>query len=465
MKSRSRRRWGIGDAGIATWAALGAVVFGAGCLQPGAARELTRSHAQSRAAAQERWDEMRGGARLQVAKRHLQARRYKDAERELELVIASTPDQADAYLLSARLWLELGELAKAHQAVESARACSSDAEIDFVAGIVAQRYDDSAAALAHYGRATAKAALVSDYLLAYAEMLIAEDLHLEALELLDTRMRDFDRNAPMRTLAARVLRQLGLRGPALQRAREAVRLTDAKDPGAVADLGSILVWTGRFDEAIELLEPIVAPGTDLERSPDADRRDDTDRVFYTGVLYDLARAYLGAGRHWDAMAAVATLIETRPNDPAPRILLARAALLAGRLDAADDAISAAGQGTGSLLEVHLLDAYVALQRGDVPAAAAAAQRAVDLNGRSPDAYCLVGQAAEAMGDRESARRAYLQATQIDPGSQLGRSLLRNLTTRARRADDNGPASRQADRNLITSNARASGVNGEVETGQ
>ncbi|MCZ6699228.1 MAG: hypothetical protein O7D94_09890, partial [Planctomycetota bacterium] len=123
------------------------LVVCAGCEVPKTGRALLSDQKEARVDARKRWDDMRGSARLQVAERHFVAGRYDETEKELDIIHAAAPNHAEPYRLAARLWLEKGELARARDAVTRAAALSDEPEIDFLAGIVAERYDDPALAL------------------------------------------------------------------------------------------------------------------------------------------------------------------------------------------------------------------------------------------------------------------------------------------------------------------------------
>ena len=54
------------------------------------------------------------------------------------------------------------------------------------------------------------------------------------------------------------------------------------------------------------------------------------------------------------------------------------------------------------------------------------RRVLEYDDRIIDAYCLLGQSAEAMGEVDQAYKAYTDALAIDPQSELVRSLLHAL---------------------------------------
>ncbi|MCZ6682107.1 MAG: hypothetical protein O7B26_02915 [Planctomycetota bacterium] len=425
-----------------SWATCGLVLC-AGCEIPKSGLALLSDQKEARVDARKRWDDMRGSARLQVAERHFVAGRYDETEKELDIIHAAAPNHAEPYRLAARLWLEKGELARARDAVTRAAALSDEPEIDFLAGIVAERYDDPALALQRYETASTNAPRVVDYLLARIEMLLTLGREIEALALAEAGIRDFDANVGLQTLAAQIHRALGLRSPTIERAREAVRLSD-DEPSAVAELASSLVWAGRNVEAIELLRPIVPPAVvpkdSLEHSPQD--RDQAEELPPADILLYLGRAYLQDKQPVEAMQVFRRLATERPTHTLAWSFYARAAVMAGELQSAAEALEIARVENPSA-EVYLLSAFAACRLEDFEGTNEFARRVLEYDDRIIDAYCLLGQSAEAMGEVDQAYKAYADALAIDPQSELVRSLLHALAE-YRRYYPIGPATDNED---------------------
>jgi len=385
-----------------------------------------------RAGAQQHWDEVRGGIQLQLAENQFRAGRLDDAEKTLEQALLLAPNNAKAHLLVARLHLERGDLAKARTAVEQSLVLSpGEAESEYVAGIVAERYGDLAAALDYYAAAATVSPQTAPYIIAEAETLAALDRPIDALELIESRIGDFDGNAPMRMLAAHLHQTLGLRAPAADYAREAIRIQE-DDASLVAEAGRILVWAGQYDEAVSVLRPMVDKALATGASA-------AETTYFAGplapsVLRDLATAYM-AKRQWrEAQWAVKLVMARDENDVAAWCLYIKSALMLNDSDAAGEAVRLLLANNQPSAETLLLAAYVNLRRGFPEEALDAATKATQANEGLFPAYCLLGQACEALGRKDQAENAYGKAAFLEPDSPVAEALLRRL----RQTDGVGP---------------------------
>ncbi len=367
-----------------------------------------------KAQAKKRWEAVRGSVKLQLAEEHLKAGRLDDAQRALEEAMAMCPNDPKAYVLTTRLRLEQGQLAEAREAITvAAQLNDNDPEIPYFAGLVAQRYGDLESAFEHYSAACAAAPQVAEYVLAQAETLVNLDRPVEALELLQSRLNDFDRNVPMRMLAARICRILGLRGPAIAFAREAVRIGD-DDPRLAAELGLMLVWAERYREAIAVLIPAIDRLRESPAKPSNPKNAESESTPSPSVVRALARAYVETGQGAKALDVLKPVLAANSDDLIAWTLCARASLLMGDLNLSNEALQRV-QGKGpATAEMHVLTAYTALRRGDFARARNEAASALKLDGRLAMAHCVAGEAAEALGEREEAIASYEAALEIDP---------------------------------------------------
>ncbi len=380
-----------------------------------------------KADAQKQWDAMRGNVKLQLAENQLHSGRLDEAEKTLEQAIGMSPKSSRSYLLMAKLELERGELAKAREAIEIASSLpGNDAEVEYVAGIVAQRYGDPSKALGHYTYAAIAAPQSVSNTLARAEMLVSLGRTIEALEVINERIADFDGNLPIRMLAARLNRMLSLRGPTIAWCREALRLSQ-DDPYATAELGEMLVWAGQYEEAIGILRPLVETEPASEHLFDDTVRPEIGGVVTPSVLRALARSYLATEQWLPAKQAAKPLMARNKQDVASWCIFARAAMESGDVAGAWEALRIVHSHNPATAETRLLAAHIALVRGDNTAALEAADEAVELDASFVLAYCIMGQALEALGESDRAREAYSKAAALDPMSPVAQSLLCEVT--------------------------------------
>ncbi len=393
----------------------GLLVFGCAEGMSGIFAEHVAENRKARA--KEQWESMRAGVKIQLAENHLNAGRMEEASKAIDEAIAMDPDCVKAYMLATRIEIERGELSRARDSVHTAMSYAyDDPEVRYRAGMVAERYDDLQGALEHYATASEAAPFVAEYVLARVEMLAALARDIDAIELLESRMSDFDGNAPMRALAAYVCRRLGLRGPAVDYGREALRLCP-EDRSMKAELADTLVWAEEFDEAIRVLESLL---NDTPSEPDAaDPSEASLRV-------RLATAYLGKGRHKDATACLRPLIASDPANATAICLYARAAFESGDYrDAAKSIVSLHDNGRVTPESLMLL-MLTQQQQGDNAAALTTVRKLIRIEGETATGYCLLGRALEQVGKKSEAREAYLAALRIDPTCAPARTLLARI---------------------------------------
>ncbi|HKQ50602.1 MAG TPA: tetratricopeptide repeat protein [Phycisphaerae bacterium] len=374
-----------------------------------------------KAQAKARWEAVRGSVKLQLAEEHLKSGRLVEAERSLEEALALCPNDAKAFVVATRLRLEQGRLAEAREAITVAAALSdNDPEIPYFAGLVAQRYGDLESACEYFSAASRTSPHVATYVLSQAETLVNLDRPVEALELLQSRMNDFDRDVAMRMLAARISRILGLRGPAVAYCREALRISN-ESPLLSAELGMMLVWAEQFHDAIAVLAPLV----ERKGAARGSEKDPGEKPAASAARA-LARAYLETDQGVKAIEVLRSVLEANPEDTVAWSLCARAALMVGRLETLDEALSKIEAQGAATAETRMMTGFAALRRGDFVRARNEAAGALILDARLTLAHYLAGQAAEAMGELDAARASYEAVLEIDPDSTIARRRIDGL---------------------------------------
>ncbi|MBX3396251.1 MAG: tetratricopeptide repeat protein [Phycisphaerae bacterium] len=363
---------------------------------------------QPREKSVQRWNGVRGDVTLRLAEQHFSAGRLVEAEATLNKVMAMSPESAEVFKFAARLYLERGQLAKAKESVVAAiHAPGADAECEYLAGIIEERYGELDAALSHYVNALNQKPNTPEYVLATAELYIATDDPHRALELLLTRVKDFDDFPTMSVLAAQVCRMLGLTDDAVNFCRQA--LPDFTDDAAVrAELGTILAWAGRHSEAIQALQPIV------DRSVGRGRKShtpsgDAKQPIPASVRRVLADSYLALGRGNEARRILRTVMADDSADAHAWTLFCRSAINDGELRIADEAIQTFNRRSAPTAETVLLEGYVSLLRGRPEMAQKLAERAIAMDASLEEARLLCAEALRTMGAFDAARRVCREA--------------------------------------------------------
>lgn len=374
--------------------------------------------------AKKRWDGVRGNVTLQLAQQHFKAGRLADAETVISKVRAMSPDNVEVHKLAARVYIELGQLSKAQEAIgEASRLPARDAEVAYLAGIVAERYGRLDEALSQYLAAQAMSDSTPEYLLAAAEMYIALDQPIQAMELLETRVRDFDGFGAVTALAAKVAQLLGRTDQAVNYCREALH-DHEEDSLTLAEIGSILVWAGRYGEAIQVLQPMVDRLGVKATSPTSKHSRSAPPP---SVLRLLAEAYAGIERYDDAMRILRTVMAGDPADIHAWCFFCRLAILDGDYAAADEAIRKFNTRNQPTCETLLLEGFVALKRGQGEQAHRAAESAIKIDPKSEAAHLLAAESLRSMGAVRDAREACRKALANVPDSPAALAMLAALS--------------------------------------
>lgn len=354
----------------------------------------------------QRWNDVRARLKAQLAADSLAKGRLDAAERHVAEAIGLSPDDPSAHVLRAKILLERGQTAAAAEALDRAvERGGDDAQIDYLYGLIAQRYGHFDVALAWYQRAFERDPHQAHYVVAMAEMLVAADRASEALELVRARWTDFEDNVAIRALAGDIYIMLGRYEEAAQAYRVAVQASP-NDPHLAVRLGTCLARSGSHLEAREVLSAAVEKMDPVPGS----------------VLIELGRCHLAMNELIEARAAFRGATEINPDQPRGWSWLARTAIEADDLLTARRAAAQAARLAPDSTEYAMLLGYVCWRQQDHSQAIRALEGVVR---RAPDealAWRLLARAREASGDIEAARECYEHLLTLHPEDQWTRQL-------------------------------------------
>lgn len=360
----------------------------------------------SKVEAKGRWNQVRAKLKLQLANESYTGGQLDAAQKNLEEAIALDPTAGDGYVLQCKLLLAKGQTAAASAALDEAlRRGADNAETDYLSGLISQRYDRFEDALSWYQRASQRDAMSAHYVAASAEMLVQLGRPSEALQLVRSRMTDFDQNATLRALAGGIHMMLGEYERAADAYRDASRISPG-DGHLKAQLGVALTLAKNYEEAETVL---VAATTSDE--PQA------------GVLSALGRCRLALNR---AEAAKADLRKATDADPANMqnwVLLAQAGVRSKDLLTARRAAGQAVQLAPNDCEARLLLGYVCYAQRDYPAAITALRQVVDASPNDTLAMRLLCQSHDAIGRPEEAKSLARRALTVNADCPWARERL------------------------------------------
>lgn len=380
-------------------------------LSAGACQTMT--HDEARVRAEERWSNVRGRVKLQLAEQQFKGGLFEEAVDTLTEALALDPTPPQGYVMLAQAYLELGKPASAREVIKAARKENVDsAALSYTEGVILERQDDIEGALAKYTRARVHDPHVVDYLVAEAECLVALDRTVEAAALLEKHAgRLDDSSGTMDVLAAHISALLGDVDGAARRFRES-----SAPPEAVAvvadELATLLMQAKRYDEALSLLRPLIQKEGVTEIGG--------------AVWRAVGTCHLNLGDPGAARQVMQRYLARHPDDGLAQLLLAKAAIAAGDSMTAGDALRAAERLEPNRPEVKLVRAVTQWQGGDLNRAAATLRDLLAVSPTDVDAHCLMGEVLQAQDDRDGARRSFEAALEIDSTSTWARSGLRSL---------------------------------------
>ena len=375
------------------------------------------SHHQAKIEAQQRWKTARANIQYRLASQQFGGGEFEEAAQTAAQSLALDPTSTPAYVLLARAYLELGQIASANQTLENAaRSGLESAELDYARGIVFEqqnRFDD---AISAYAQAHERDGTSVAYFVALVECLVTVRRTNDAQRLLDEDAFSFDSDGTVSVLRAHVATLAGEEAETVSFLREAHR----KSPGnrlVREELGRLLARAGRYSEALSVLEPLLAAS-------------DTSPASGT-VHRAIAKCHLAEGDPLAARILLSRYTQTHPGDTPAQLLLAKAALATNDMLTAMRAIDLAQQRASGRSELKLVRAAVRWKRGSLDAAATDLRDVIAMDPTDVEAHCLLGEVLSTGKDLDAARRQFRLALQLDPNCDWATAGLNSIRQRTK----------------------------------
>ncbi len=368
---------------------LAAVFTGTGCSQ--------LFPPDSKQEARQRWSSVRAKLKYQLASESLAAGQLTEAQRHLDEALALNPEYGEAFVLQARILLEKGETASASEALEEGLRHGADsAETDYLSGIICQRYRKKEEALAWYQRAAQREPMNAPYVVAVAETLVSLDRRAEALELVRSRLIDFEQNATLRGLAGEIYMMGNDYEQAAMAFREAVRIAP-DDLRLKSQLGMALTLAKKYDEA----RPMLLAATAVPEPQ-------------VSLLAALGKCHLALREPEAAKAVLRRAVDSEPGNARHWALLAQASLESRDLLTARRAAMQATQLAPDNREYQLTLGYVCWAQKDYRAGIPVLEPlARSVSADEVENY-LLARCYSAVGSPERARECVEAALQANP---------------------------------------------------
>ena len=393
---------------LITAAAASALVFAtsAGC-------SSTAKTKTQKEEATEHWNQARAAVLAGLARDQYQSGNFDKCRTTLNEALRIDPKNSRLHVLAAKLAIEQAELETADRELKTAREIDpKDAEADYLAGVVAQRWQKNQLALEYYETAATKAPNELPYVLAKAEMLVVMDRDEEALALLQDRAAFFEHSAVIRDAAGQLLMQMKRYPEAVQTLRQAsVLATD--DMGIREHLAFATLYNKQYREAADLFTRILKDEKFQKRSE---------------LFLAQGECFLQAKKPAEARTSFESAVQLSPSELAAYTGLAKASLELNDLRRADLAVRKAMAIDQKSSEVHLLAGYVRLRENKLSQALDAFKRASQLDHNDTVSLCMIGYTLEKSGKQEQAMQYYSKALRMNPKDAMAQQMMGTVAT-------------------------------------
>jgi tetratricopeptide (TPR) repeat protein len=361
--------------------------------------------------AYKQWAAARANVMYALAQDQYKTGNFDNSRKTTNEALKLNPDHLQLRILSARLAIESAQLELAErELIEARRINPKDAESDYLAGVVYQRWQKPERALEFYTSAAEKNPGELAYLLARSEMLVALTRQEEALRLLQDKVVYFEHSAIIRDAVGQLLMQFKRYGEAADMLRTASIL--ATDDVTIQEhLALALFFAERYQEAIDPLQRLV-------KRPEFAKRGD--------LYFALGRSQLEVGKYRDARASLETAAQIDGSDAAVHLALARTAMQLGDIRRAELSLRRAQNNDPLNSEARLLMGYLRLKQGKSQEALSSFQRASALDSRDTVSLCMIGYTLQKLGRQEEAAKYYAKALKMNPGDEMAKKLLASV---------------------------------------
>jgi tetratricopeptide (TPR) repeat protein len=357
------------------------------------------------------WNDARSGVLLGLARDQYQNGVFDKSRQTIDEAIKLSPDSEPAHILSARLYVEAGQLEAAERELMAARQLNpSDAEADYLSGVVYQRWQQPERALEFYQHACDKSPAELAYVMAKAETLVAMGRRADALAMLQERVAYFEHSGAIRDEVGLLLIQEKRYDEAVQMLRRASILAN-DDQNIREHLAMALFYDRQYQDSAEILSAL------MQDEKNAQRAD---------LLATLGECQLQIGRPGEAVQNLQQAAALLPRSAGVWLSLAKADVQIGALRPADIALAHSLAQDSNDGEAWLLLGYLRLRQSRNADALDAFCHASERDPQDTVSLCMVGVALQKLGRNSEAVACFQKALNIDPKDELATQLMARL---------------------------------------
>jgi Flp pilus assembly protein TadD len=357
------------------------------------------------------WNQARASVYFNLAKQQYDASDLEKSRQSVDQALALEPKDVTFLLLSAKLWIEEGQLESAERQLDLARiADPKNAEADYLSGIVFQRWQMPALALTHYSAACDKAPAELAYLMARAETLVTLDRSPEALVLLQSKAQYFEHSAALLDALGQLFVDASRYPEAIDAFRQASLLADG-DSAIRERLGLAMYYAKQYRDAADVLGSLVIL---------------PEFASHADLFMAIGDCQMRLGKSHDAMNSFQSAGQVEPNSVAIWLKTAEAALQLGDLHWAQIATNKAIALDEKNARAELMLGYLRLRQNRLADALSAFIAANQLDPQDSLSVTMTGYIYEKRGMKKEATQCYAKALQLHPGDELAERLMQKM---------------------------------------
>ena len=380
-------------------------------------------HEKAKAAAKERWDKASAQIKLSLAQQQYDSGRYKQAAKLVNECLNADPEKAEAHLLLGKLFLAEGSVRQGSVELElTVQMDPNLAEGWYWYGVALQQSGRTDDALTSYTEALRFYPTNVEYILAVAETYTAADRSAEAIKLLEEKIAFMPRNVSLKVASADLLCRNQKTEQAIELYRQAM-LMDISDESVAESLGYCYIFEGRWKEAADIFNELA-----LKLDDEAHVGDDSVAAVSRRKVYLETAAYcsMNAGEYDKAVASYGKLVVEQRDDAQMWLKMGQAALGAGMSNRALRCGRRALRIRSGLADAVALVGCAQYMSGDYTGSLESFEQIITDEANGSLAWLMMARCYERLNQPEKAAGAYSRALEINPDSQLGGYLGKNL---------------------------------------
>jgi Tfp pilus assembly protein PilF len=357
------------------------------------------------------WNDARAGILGTLAADQYKNGNFDKCEESLGEALHLAPNNANLHILAAKLNIEQGKLEPAeNQLAVAGKLDPKNPEVDYLHGVVLQRWQQPQKAYEAYDAAVQKNPQELAYLMAKSEMLVALDRTDEALAVLQAKVVNFEHSAAIRDAVGQLLVEQGKYTEGAAMLREASILA-SEDQTIREHLGFALYFAKQYSEAAEVFARLLKTE---ERAKRAD------------IFAALGECQSQLGQLRQARESLASATQIDQSSCGYWLALGRITSQLGDLPRAEIAARKALSLEPANSEVHCLIGYVRLREGKLPQSLSAFRMASQLDASDTVSVTMQGYVLQKMGKHDEAVQLYAKALRMKPGDELANRLMASV---------------------------------------